>query len=35
MSGLRQFLLSPRSVAIVGQSNYPTKAACRPLKFLR
>jgi acyl-CoA synthetase (NDP forming) len=35
MSGLRQFLLSPRSVAIVGQSNDPTKAAGRPLKFLR
>jgi len=32
---LRQFLLSPRSVAIVGQSNDPTKAAGRPLKFLR
>jgi acyl-CoA synthetase (NDP forming) len=35
MSGLRQFLLSPRSVAIVGQSNDPTKAGGRPLKFLR
>jgi acetate---CoA ligase (ADP-forming) len=32
---LRQALLSPRSVAIVGQSNDPTKAAGRPLKFLR
>ena len=32
---LCQFLLSPRSVAIVGQSNDPTKAAGRPLKFLR
>jgi acyl-CoA synthetase (NDP forming) len=32
---LRQFLLSPRSVAIVGQSNDPAKAAGRPLKFLR
>jgi acyl-CoA synthetase (NDP forming) len=32
---LRQFLLSPRSVAIVGQSNDPSKAAGRPLKFLR
>jgi acyl-CoA synthetase (NDP forming) len=35
MAHLRQFLLSPRSVAIVGQSNDPTKAAGRPLKFLR
>src|SRR6202012_373881 len=35
MRSLRQFLLSPRSVAIVGQSNDPTKAAGRPLKFLR
>jgi acetate---CoA ligase (ADP-forming) len=35
MPVLRQFLLSPRSVAIVGQSNDPTKAAGRPLKFLR
>jgi len=35
MSTLRQFLLSPHSVAIVGQSNDPTKAAGRPLKFLR
>ena len=35
MPSLRQFLLSPRSVAIVGQSNDPTKAAGRPLKFLR
>jgi len=35
MPALRQFLLSPRSVAIVGQSNDPTKAAGRPLKFLR
>jgi acyl-CoA synthetase (NDP forming) len=32
---LRQPLLSPRSVAIVGQSNDPSKAAGRPLKFLR
>jgi acyl-CoA synthetase (NDP forming) len=32
---LRQPLLSPRSIAIVGQSNDPTKAAGRPLKFLR
>ncbi len=35
MPTLRQFLLSPRSVAIIGQSNDPTKAAGRPLKFLR
>jgi acyl-CoA synthetase (NDP forming) len=35
MPSLRQYLLSPRSVAIVGQSNDPTKAAGRPLKFLR
>src|SRR5215813_5415151 len=35
MPTLRQFLLSPRSVAIVGQSNDPSKAAGRPLKFLR
>jgi len=35
MPSLRQFLLSPRSVAIVGQSNDATKAAGRPLKFLR
>jgi acetate---CoA ligase (ADP-forming) len=32
---LREALLSPRCVAIVGQSNDPTKAAGRPLKFLR
>src|SRR6516165_8733112 len=32
---LRRFLFSPRSVAIVGQSNDATKAAGRPLKFLR
>jgi acyl-CoA synthetase (NDP forming) len=32
---LRQALLSPRAVAIVGQSNDPSKAAGRPLKFLR
>src|SRR5258705_7009972 len=35
VAALRQALLSPRSVAIVGQSNDPTKAAGRPLKFLR
>src|ERR1700687_2216956 len=32
---LRQALFSPRSVAIVGQSNDPAKTAGRPLKFLR
>ena len=32
---LRQALLSPQSVAIVGQSNDPAKTAGRPLKFLR
>src|ERR1700730_12791368 len=32
---LRQALLSPGSVAIVGQSNDPAKTAGRPLKFLR
>lgn len=35
MRGLRHFLLSPQSVAVVGQSNDPAKAAGRPLKFLR
>jgi acyl-CoA synthetase (NDP forming) len=35
MPNLHQFLFSPRSVAIVGQSNDATKAAGRPLKFLR
>jgi acyl-CoA synthetase (NDP forming) len=34
-SNLRQALLSPRSVAIVGQSNDPAKTAGRPLKYLR
>jgi len=32
---LRQALLSPQSVATVGQSNDATKTAGRPLKFLR
>src|SRR5262249_62269099 len=32
---LRQFLFSPRPVAIIGQSDDATKAAGRPLKFLR
>src|SRR5262245_13276819 len=34
-SELRQALLAPRSVAIVGQSNDPGKTAGRPLKYLR
>src|SRR5262245_35119403 len=32
---LRQALLSPRSVAIIGQSNDASKTAGRPLKYLR
>jgi acyl-CoA synthetase (NDP forming) len=32
---LAQALLTPRCVAIVGQSNDPAKTAGRPLKFLR
>src|SRR6266545_1826562 len=32
---LRRLLFSPRSVAIVGQSDDASKAAGRPLKFLR
>ena len=32
---LNQFLFSPRSVALIGQSNDPGKTAGRPLKFLR
>src|SRR5215468_8574895 len=32
---LRQALFSPRSVAVIGQSNDPSKPAGRPLKFLR
>ena len=35
MSTLAQCLLAPRAVAIVGQSNDPTKTAGRPLKYLR
>src|SRR5262245_44966847 len=35
MTPLRQALLSPRSVAIIGQSNDVTKTAGRPLKYLR
>jgi acetate---CoA ligase (ADP-forming) len=34
-SNLRDALFSPRAVAIVGQSDDATKAAGRPLKFLR
>jgi acetate---CoA ligase (ADP-forming) len=34
-SSLRDALFSPRSVAIVGQSDDASKAAGRPLKFLR
>jgi acetate---CoA ligase (ADP-forming) len=33
--GLRQPLLSPRSVALIGASDDPTKTASRPLRFLR
>src|SRR5262245_50467480 len=33
--GLAQFLLAPRSLAIVGQSNDAGKTAGRPLKYLR
>src|SRR5467141_2778798 len=32
---LRDALFSPRSVAIIGQSDDASKAAGRPLKFLR
>src|SRR6516164_5013902 len=32
---LRDALFSPRSIAIVGQSDDASKAAGRPLKFLR
>jgi acyl-CoA synthetase (NDP forming) len=32
---LAQYLFSPHSVAIIGQSDDPGKAAGRPLKFLR
>src|SRR5258705_4618685 len=35
VAALRQALLSPRSVAIIGQSNDPAKTAGRPLKYLR
>ena len=32
---LKDALLSPHSVALIGQSNDPGKTAGRPLKFLR
>jgi acyl-CoA synthetase (NDP forming) len=35
MGSLRQALLSPQSVAIIGQSNDAAKTAGRPLKYLR
>ncbi len=35
MSTLREALFAPKSVAIVGQSNDPTKTAGRPLKYLK
>ncbi len=35
VSDLGRVLFSPRSVAIVGQSNDPAKTAGRPLKYLR
>jgi acetate---CoA ligase (ADP-forming) len=35
MSTLREALFAPASVAIVGQSNDPSKTAGRPLKYLR
>jgi acetate---CoA ligase (ADP-forming) len=34
-AALRQALLSPRSVALIGQSDDATKTAGRPLKYLR
>ena len=34
-AALRQALLSPRSVAIVGQSGDASKTTGRPLKYLR
>lgn len=34
-AALRQALLSPRSVALIGQSDDPGKTTGRPLKFLR
>jgi acyl-CoA synthetase (NDP forming) len=35
LEALHRYLFAPRSVAIVGQSDDPAKAAGRPLKFLR
>src|SRR3954453_8780929 len=35
MNSLREALLAPESVAIVGQSNDAAKTAGRPLKYLR
>ncbi len=34
-AALRQALLSPRSVALIGQSDDPAKTTGRPLRFLR
>src|SRR5215510_14053717 len=34
-SGLARYLLAPRSLAIIGQSNDAGKTAGRPLKYLR
>jgi acyl-CoA synthetase (NDP forming) len=34
-AALRQKLLSPRSIALIGASDDPTKNAARPLNFLR
>src|SRR5499425_3813108 len=34
-AALRQKLLAPRSIALIGASDDPTKNAARPLKFLR
>ena len=34
-AALRQALLSPRSVALIGQSDDPGKTTGRPLKFLQ
>src|SRR5262245_50578348 len=35
MPTLRQALLAPQSVALIGQSNDASKTAGRPLKYLR
>src|SRR5262252_2498758 len=34
-AALRQKLLKPRSIALIGASDDPAKNAARPLKFLR